>query len=219
VNDGVAVRRASRVEKVLAGWAAYLLIFSWLPLARSFLDGETYQWATTHFGFRFSGAGVGPDLWLPVLKAGLLVYLMWGLLRSSSPLHRWTLLLVNLAWAADATQSYLADPDGFVFRGDTLGIELNLGLTLPDVTGAFAALSVLWFLRERGRANSRAAAVWTDRNHTWLWTLAALLPVQFLLFRFGAPHGTTDAIAVLLTIAQSPLLAVALAPRGSETTG
>lgn len=42
--------------------------------------------------------------------------------------------------------------------------------------------------------------------------LAALLPMQLVLLRVGEPHGTTDQIGVLITIAQWFLLSVALAP-------
>ncbi|MFN2441131.1 MAG: hypothetical protein ABR517_00445 [Thermoanaerobaculia bacterium] len=50
----------------------------------------------------------------------------------------------------------------------------------------------------------------TETNVRWLVVLAALLPVQFVLLRFGAPHATTDEIGVLLTIAQWFLLGAAL---------
>ena len=54
--------------------------------------------------------------------------------------------------------------------------------------------------------------LWSQRNKKLLAAFFLLLPIQFVLLRFGEPHGTTDAIGVLLTIAQCPLLAAALYP-------
>ena len=198
--------------KLLAAWTAYLLVFSWLPLVRCTFDGESYRWGTSHFGASFSAAGIGADLWLPAFKAIVLVYLLWGLLRGAGAVHRWSLVGWNLAWFVDALLSYRRDPDAMMFHGDTLGIHLNLGLVVPASTGLFFALALLWALRESKRSDTAPRPGWTDRNRRLLagWTL--LLPLQFLLLRFGAPHGTTDAIGVLLTIAQCPLLLAAFYP-------
>ena len=200
------------IARVLAFWTAGLFVFSWLPLVRCVFDGDTYQWGTDHFGFVFSAAGIGPDLWLPVVKSAVFVYLMFGLLRGSDTIHRMVMIVWYLAWPIDGVLSYLRNPDGMMFHGDTLGIHLNLGVIVPVVTGVFALLTLVWAVRESQQDTDASKPDWTARNRRLLLVWLLLLPVQFVLLRFGAPHGTTDAIGVFVTIAQCPLLAAVLYP-------
>lgn len=202
------------IAKLLAFWTTYLLVFSWLPLLRCIFDGDTYRWGTAHFGFSFSAAGLGPDLWLLAVKSIVLVYLLWGLLRGSDLIHRTVMVLWNLVWTIDAVLAYLRNPDGMMFHGDTLGIHLNLGLVIPIVTSLFTLLTLIWAVGESKHQETAAKPSWTARNQRLLTVWALLLPLQFVLLRFGAPHGTTDAFGVLLTIAQCPLLAAAFWPSG-----
>ncbi len=65
-------------------------------------------------------------------------------------------------------------------------------------------------MREPG---PRRVARWSRANTIWLGGLLALLPVQFVLLRFGSPSGTTDVVGVLITIMQWMLLTAALRPR------
>jgi len=204
------------IAKLLTSWTAFLLIFSWLPLVRCVLDGGPYSWGTAHFGFSFSAIGIGPDLWLTVFKSIALVYLMWGLLRGSNPIHRALLLLWNVAWFVDGTLDFVRNPEGMMFHGETLGIHLNIGVVIPALTGFYAILTLIWFVRESKRAGTRPRPDWTTYNRRFLATLLLLLPLQFVLLRFGAPHGATDAIGVFLTIGQCLVLPAALYPRACK---
>jgi hypothetical protein len=65
-------------------------------------------------------------------------------------------------------------------------------------------------LRQR---QTREASAWNRANTILLAIAIGLLPVQFALLRFGEPHGTTDQIGVLLTIARWVILNMAFAPR------
>ena len=49
--------KPDRILKLLVFWFTYLLVFSWLPLVRILMDGETYIWGTTHFSWFFRAAG------------------------------------------------------------------------------------------------------------------------------------------------------------------
>jgi len=200
------------IAKVLALWTAVLLVFSWLPLVRCVFDGDTYRWGTSHFGFSFSAEGIGPDLWLPVVKSGVFFFLLCGLLRGAGVIHRALMVLGYLAWPIDGVLAYFRNPEGLMFHGDTLGIHLNLGKLVPIVTGVFALLTLVWAAGESNRDSTKAGPGWTNRNRRLLVIWLLLLPVQFVLLRFGAPHGTTDAIGVFITIAQCPLLVAALYP-------
>ncbi len=203
--------RPDRILKLLVFWITYLLVFSWLPLVRAVFDGPTYQWGTTHFGRMFHGAGVTPDALLLVCKTGLLVTLVWLALRHRGQLFRVLLLAWSAIYAADAIYLTVTAPESLEFHGDTLGIHLNLGPAVITAFVGFAALALFWVVR---RSRPEPIIVpWQPANSKILWACLLLLPLQFVLLRFGEPHGTTDAIGVLLTIAQCPLFTAALFPR------
>ena len=208
--------KAGWALRLLVVWITYLLVFSWLPLVRCVMDGATYRWGTAHFGRSFSAQGLEPDVWLLVAKSALLIFLLYSAQRAPGPLFRWLLILWSFTITADVVQSVIRNPSGFEFHGDTLGIHLNLGVVVPLVVGGFALLAFYW-----GWKNSTAEPPepipWTRRNRVLMTLVIALLPVQLVLLRFGEPHGTSDAVGVILTIAQCPLLAFALAPRRSPT--
>ncbi len=196
--------------KVLAGWISYLLVFSWLPLLRAAFDGPTYQWGTTHFATQFRGAGVSPDIWVPALKCGVMALLLWLAYRRRDALFRALLVLWSGVLAVDAIQATIRAPESFEFHGDTLGIHVNLGPAVVTLFTLAFGVSLAWSWRNRGAEAIRVP--WIARNRRLLLIWLLLLPIQFVLLRFGEPHGTTDAVGVLLTIAQCPLLAGALYP-------
>jgi hypothetical protein len=209
--------KPDHILKALVFWITFLLIFSWLPLVRILMDGDSYRWGTTHFGVGFSAAGWESNAWLLVFKSALMIGLLWGALRGANALFRGVLVVWSVVLAADVVHGAITNPGGFEFHGDTLGIHLNLGWPVILVTCGFAAIALWWVIRSRGRGGSARRVPWTAGNARGLLIFLALLPLQFLLLRFGEPHGTTDAIGVLITIASCPLLAWALYPRSPST--
>lgn len=199
------------ILKILVAWIVFLLVFSWLPLVRTVMDGDTYRWGTSHFGFDFVSSGVGPDIWLLVVKSMLLGALLYLALRRRDRLFAVLLIVWSLVMTGDALHAVVTDPGGFEFHGDTLGIHLNLGWTVIAVVAGFAVLAFYW-VASRSEPLPEAPPLWGSRNRQLLLLVLLLLPIQFLLLRFGAPHGATDAAGVLITIAQCPLLAAALYP-------
>lgn len=195
------------LERLLAFWLLVWGLFAWLPLVRSIFDGDTYEWGTTWFGTQIGGAGLTASLALLAVKTILVAATLWVLLRRVTP---WNVAL-PLLWTglllADGIHGMVANPDGFWFHGDTLNIHLNLGYLIPAFNAVFFIVAAVHSLRKRSSAESLPL---TETNVRWLVVLAALLPVQFVLLRFGAPHATTDEIGVLLTIAQWFLLGAAL---------
>lgn len=204
--------KPDRILNLLVGWMTYLLVFSWLPLVRVLMDGESYQWGTNHFGIVFRAAGWEPDAWLLVFKSALLILLIFVAHRRNNVLFRVLLVIWSLVLAADAVYGFWADPSGFEFHGDTLGIHLNLGWPVVAIFCGFALLALYWVAKNPAPRPQPSPPAWAPRSRRLLVLLLVLLPVQFLLLRFGEPHGTSDAIGVLLTIAQCPLLAFALYP-------
>lgn len=183
-------------------------VFIWLPLNRGLLDGPTYEWGLVALG----GAGLGGDYWvLPLLFLlnGSVLYLGWRGARR--PFH-WLLLLLLLINAAQSTLLAVAGPEDLVLQGDTLGAKFPIGKALLTADLLFLALGILWVWRDLRSRSDRYPIPWIRRNRRLLTIYFALIPVQFVLLRFGEPHGTTDQIGVVLTIAQLILLNAAWYP-------
>ncbi|HUP50787.1 MAG TPA: hypothetical protein VNA04_18590 [Thermoanaerobaculia bacterium] len=196
------------LERLLAFWLLVWGLFGWLPLIRSVFDGETYEWGTTWFGLQVGGAGVTASLALLAVKVVAVVATLYCLLRRSGPWN-WALpLLWTALLTADGLYGIVANPEGFWFHGDTLGIHLNLGYVIPGFNALFFLVALLHGWRSRSATPERLPL--DIVNLRWLTGLLVLLPIQFALLRSGTPHGITDQVGVLLTIAQWFLLGAAL---------
>lgn len=164
-------------------WLAVPLLFFWLPLVRSVLDGSTYQWANRWGPWRVGGVGLEGDVWYLVLGAGLGLALLWSGARGGSRFFRWVAPVWMTLLLARAIHFALTSPDGFVFHGDTLGIRLDLTWVAPTYHALGLLLFGLWFARQRrlGRPAVAPAAPTLGR----VLALAALLPLRF---RSSAPR-------------------------------
>jgi hypothetical protein len=181
------------------------------------MDGDSYTWGLGWWGFEAGGTGLSAQYWLPVVEAALGVTILWLGSRGARPPFHWLLLAWHTALFTSFTYASVASPGDFRFQGDTAGIDFSLAWVGPLFTGGFLLGSVLWVVRDLRRRRSGQAAYqvapWSRINTIWLGSLIALLPIQFVLLRFGPEPGTTDLIGVLLTIAQWMLLTTALEPR------
>jgi hypothetical protein len=195
------------------GWFALTTVIFWLPAVRGVFDGPTYQWSL----FGFGGRGVSGDYWFPLVGVcGALAVLAgsWRRRRwAFDTLSAWSVLLF-VAIIALVTSS----PDDFRFRGDTLGIDVSLAWVGPVLFGAAAVLSLAAAWRVH-RHPSVEAAEWHSRNSRWLTLLAAALPLQFVLLRFGGAGSLSDQIGVLLTIAQWFMVGRVFRPYPSSRPG
>jgi len=156
------------------------------------------------------------DLWYLVLGTALGAVLLWSGWRGERTVLRWALPIWFSLLLARALHWAWQDPQGFVFRGDTFGVEVNLTWVAPGFHLVGLLLYLAWRRQEHTQdrpvsASVRRAVAWTPRNTRRIVALAALLPLQFLLLRLGEPHGASDAIGVLITIAQWFALGWALA--------
>lgn len=207
--------KPDRVLKALLIWTAITLIIVWLPMIRGLMDGESYQWAASLWGFQVGGRGVRGDYWVLVVEGlfGLaLLYLGWRGARL--PFH-WMLLLWLVPHAIDATYNSVTAPEDYRFQGDTLGVNVSLAWVGPVFFGGFALLGIWWVIRNWKKQPERPA--WSRANKLLLIIVACLLPVQFLLLSSGQPHGTTDQIGVILTMLQWVLINLGLYPWSSRT--
>jgi len=199
--------RSDRLLQGLLLWTALTTLIFWLPSIRGLFDGASYEWGA--FGFR--GRGIAGDYWFVAtgsLAAIALQFLAWRGPRAAFYVMfgGWHLYLaVATALAA------IADPASLHFTGDTLGVDVSLAVAAPTFMGIAAALVLFWIVRDaRGGISRPALSAWSQKNTRWVLALAALLPMQLVLLRVGEPHGTTDQIGVLITIAQWFLLSIAL---------
>jgi hypothetical protein len=178
------------------------MIVVWLPLIRGLMDGTTYEWGQTFLGWDFGGKGLGGYYWLAVLQAVIaivLVYLGWR--GAPQPFH-WLLLFWNVSGALNAFYNSIRFPEQYRFQGDTLGVDVSVAWVGPLFWGALAFLSIWWVVRDLRRGGERETVPWNRKNRLFLLVALGFLPIQFLLLRFGEPHGTTDQIGVILTMLQ-----------------
>lgn len=192
--------KPDRILRAILIWTTITMILVWLPFVRGVMDGESYQWGRTFWGFQLSGSGVRGDYWLLVVQAlfGItLLYLGWHGARQ--PFH-WLLLLWHVPMGLQAFYDAFTSPDDYRFRGDTLGVDVSLAWVGPLFFGGFALLSLIWVVRDLRRTREKVVIEWTRSNWIFLLIALALLPIQFALLRYGDPHGPGDQAGVILTM-------------------
>jgi hypothetical protein len=64
-----AAQPSYRSYRLLLWWTALTFLATWLPLVRSVMDGQSYEWGTTVFSWHFGGHGLSADYWLLIVKA------------------------------------------------------------------------------------------------------------------------------------------------------
>ena len=209
--------KPDRLLRAILIWTAITLIIVWLPFVRGLMDGSTYQWGNSFFGKQFGGRGVYGDYWLLVIEAAfgiLLLYLGW---RGARPPFHWLLLFWQILMAAQACYNAFTSPEDYRFRGDTLGVDVSLAWVGPVFAGGFALLSILWVVRDLAARREKILPKWSRTNTIFLLIVLGLLPIQFVLLRFGEPHGPRDQVGVILTMTQWILISLTLFPwSGSE---
>ena len=150
--------KPDRLLKAILIWTMVSLIIVWLPLVRGLMDGDSYQWGNSAWGFQFGGRGLGGDYWFLLLQAAfglLLLYLGWRGARQ--PFH-WLLLLWHIQLALQSIYNSLSSPEDYRFRGDTLGVDVSLAWVGPLLFGGFALLSIWWVVRDIKNAATAGSA-------------------------------------------------------------
>lgn len=206
------------LHRLLLFWVSVPFVLFWLPLVRSVMDGPTYQWGVSWWEWQLGGAGLEGDLWYLALGTALGTALLWSGARAGR-FFRWATPVWMLLLLSRAVYFAVTNPHGFVFYGDTLGLQINLTWASPTFHLVGLVLVGLWLSRWKGagRASGGRAGAGVDLRR--ILALAALLPVQFVLLRFGEPHGATDVAGVLITIGQWLAVPWALGPVGTEGHG
>ena len=206
------VWRPDRLLKAILIWTMITMIIVWLPLVRGLMDGDSYEWGNSFWGIQVGGQGVHGQYWLLLLQAIIgIAVLYFGWRGARQPFH-WLLLLWHIPLGAQAIYDAISSPEDYRFRGDTLGVDVSLAWVGPLFFGGFALLSVLWVIRDFRRERDTAAPEWKRANYVLLLIAVSLLPIQFLLLRFGEQHGPGDQAGVILTMCQWVLINLGLFP-------
>ena len=209
--------RPDRILKVILIVTMLTMLVIWLPLVRGLMDGDSYQWAGVFWGMQFKGFGIRGDYWVLVLQAlfGItLLYLGWRGARQ--PFH-WLLLLWQVPAAVQACYDAFTNPEDYRFQGDTLGVDISLAWVGPLVFGGIALLSLFWVVRDLRSRREKVVPEWTRVNRILLLIVLGLLPIQFVLLRFGEPHGPGDQAGVILTMLQWVLITLSMLPLPKRT--
>ena len=206
------VWRPDRLLKAILIWTMITMVIVWLPLIRGLMDGDGYEWGNSFWGIQVGGQGVHGQYWLLLLQAIIgIAVLYFGWRGARQPFH-WLLLLWHIPLGAQAIYDAISSPEDYRFRGDTLGVDVSLAWVGPLFFGGFALLSVLWVIRDFRRERDTAAPEWKRANYVLLLIAVSLLPMQFLLLRFGEQHGPGDQAGVILTMGQWVLINLGLFP-------
>ena len=205
-NHGMLDVRPDRLLRAILGWTAVTLLLVWLPLVRGVMDGVSYVWAKSYWGLAVGGSGVGGYYWLLLVEGLVGLSILWLGWRGGQPPVRWLLLIWHGVLGTNSIYESIRNPEQYRFRGDTLGIDVSLAWVGPLFFGGFFLLCLLWAIRDRRSVQERSLPSWSRTNTSWLAALLFVIPVQFVLLRFGDEHGLTDQIGVVVTIAQCLLL-------------
>lgn len=187
---------SDRMMRFALFWFTLTTVIFWLPTVRGAFDGDSYVWGLLGLG----GRGVGGDYLFPVLASLFSIAVIAAGWRQRTWAYAiiavWSVLMLVAATVAVAIRG-----GDIRFRGDTLGVNVSLAWLGPFVFGLAVIVSGLAYLRAY-RQPAREVHRWSPVNRRWLATLVTLLPIQFVLLRFGDPASVLDQIGVIITMMQ-----------------
>lgn len=204
----------SRTGAFLRNVALYLVaatfILTWLPLIRSILDGEAYEWGTAYFAMQFSGKGMGGDFWL-LAAQGVFAFVLFYFGFRRAGRFAYALLIFWLVFnAANFAYGLVTAPDALILQGDTLDVRINIGVIALAIFGGGLVLALLGARLEFADGKRPPHFAWTRANSVALFLALAILPLQFFLLRFGEQHARNDEIGVILTMTQWAAIVLAI---------
>ena len=152
----MSYRAARRIQILLMAWLTLGFVTAWLPLLRGAMDGPSYEWGDSLFGWQFSGAGTGGDYAYVAAKAALAVAFLWFGWRRPNGLFRPALV----AWLALSGGACLLErlgalsvmtgkvlqrsvsppyaPASLIYQMEALGVRsLPIALLIRDAAGDF----------------------------------------------------------------------------------
>ncbi len=204
-----------RLSGLLYAGVVFTAAFPTLILYRAAIQSD-YQWGL----FGITGVGRSSGFWFVAAAAAW----AWGTvyLGSCPPRRLFALLLVgwNGLLFGSIVNSLAASGRALEFRGDALGIRVNLAFLGPLLSGLLLLLSLVLLWRLWRGARRPAPLRRSKEARTALIIAAALLPIIVVLFSLGGGriHTRWDRMAVAAVVFQCVALAAGLPKdEGRET--
>ncbi|MCW5724847.1 MAG: hypothetical protein KIS81_07800 [Maricaulaceae bacterium] len=181
-----------------------------LPFSRGWMDGASYEWGMPLLGFSIGGAGIGGDYLILSGLAVFLALLFWAAWRAPRRAFGALAAVWFAVWAATILLFRL-QTGPFMFRGDTLGVAVDITIVASALAGAGLLLALALLIRP---GTPKRRAVWAPFNTAALTVWLAGYGAAFFLLRDGEPHGTTDQYGVVMLLTLILTSHLALAPWG-----
>ncbi|MEO0473787.1 MAG: ubiquinol cytochrome C oxidoreductase, partial [Bacteroidota bacterium] len=173
---------------------------TWLPMLRVIFEGQDYQWSQLYFGMEMGGIGFTPGFGF-LLLSNLFFLILFASFYWQKNRNIWAVLL--LMWVVHIFGNLLYNslniPTGDV--SDQEGIPIAY-LLVPLMVMSLGWIAMgIW--KDRGLLDEEIP--WSLANRKRIYFLLGLLPIQAVLFVIGEQNGTTDSIAVVMTMVQATL--------------
>lgn len=206
----IAYRTPNIWTNLLSVFISITFMIVWLPFIRSLFDGTSYVWGTQYFGFLITGAGLSLSFLFLIVQLALYAAVIIGLYRMENRTQYGVLLFI---WWVNVFGNFIFDivkNGDSMFHGDTLNVHVSItAIILP-----LAALAVFLIIMVLRTEKESVSISWVKKNTTLLNIFLAMLPVLFILFFSGEPHGITDQIGVIIAIAQCFYIPLIFRPYG-----
>ena len=185
-------------------------MLTWLPSVRSLFDGRSYEWGLNYFGFTISGQGISSHYVFLLIQLVFFSALFLSFYWIRNRIVNYTLL--GLWWVhifGNLLFDIVVNGDT-EFHGDTMNVHISLSMIVIPL--AIITLGLI-ILTVRKDMNSLPVTIpWSRKNARLAWIVFGPLPIQAILLATGQPHGTTDQIGVLISIAQCFLIPFVVRP-------
>jgi len=214
MQSHTAYRKRNGFITALMFIISFTFLIVWLPLVRSILDGDTYEWGLNYFGTNISGAGITTSLLFLVLQLAFYLAIFWSVFRIKNRLVAY--VLVALWWIhifGNLLREIIVEGDT-MFHGETLNVHVSLSMLIVPLSALTALLIAIWIRKDMRSVN--VTIPWSRRNTITVWIILGPLPLQAILLYFGEPHATTDEIGVFITIIQCLLIPLIFFPYGKS---
>lgn len=214
MQSHTAYRNRNGLITALLFIIAFTFLIVWLPLLRSVLDGDTYEWGLDYFGTFISGAGITLSLIFLLIQLVFYVVLFWSVFRVKNRIVAY--VLVVLWWIhifGNLLREIIVEGDT-MFHGETLNVHVSLSMLVIPLSVITGLIIALWMRKDMRSADM--SIPWSRRNTNMALIILGPLPIQAVLLYFGEPHATTDEIGVLITILQCMLIPLIFFPYGES---
>lgn len=189
----------------------------WRLTLRAPMQGERFSW--DYAGLGGQGA-TGGYVFVVLLSAIGLMMLTLGW-RAPNRIFRWAVLVWAFLLFLSSAAIVLTEP-GIVVTAETLGIEIPYAWFIFPFDTIYAAITFIWFLRERRGVMRRRQKFerpeWNRLNTVFLILAVLFIPLEYVCFNAGELHGTMDQVAVALTFIQYIFINLALVPWKRRST-